>query len=63
MSKVFIDPPEGWKFGFPKTVDEEIYNSWNELEFHRWLVDNGYPRRLIESLGDQFHIRCWREEN
>jgi len=40
--KVLIDPPEGWKYGFPKEWDGE------DMELQDWLVNNGYPDALID---------------
>jgi len=52
--KKWIDPPSGWKYGFPKTFDTE-----KDGDMHTWLVANGYPQEEIEDLGDQFYVRQW----
>jgi len=52
--KKWIDPPSGWKYGFPKTFDTE-----KDGDIHTWLVANGYPQEEIEDLGDQFYVRQW----
>ena len=52
--KKWIDPPGGWKYGFPKTFDTE-----KDGDMHTWLVANGYPQEEIEDLGDQFYVRQW----
>jgi hypothetical protein len=44
---VWIDPPSGWKFGFPKLYDREKYPDTNQ-----WLVDNGYPQSMIDKFPD-----------
>ena len=44
MSKV-IDPPSGWKYGFPKAVPDEILEDHTALA--EWLIEEGYP---IEDL-------------
>lgn len=38
----YIDPPEGWKYGFPKIVPE------NTKDVRQWLIDNGYPEAKIK---------------
>lgn len=55
-----IDPPEGWRYGFPKECSLEFKSN---DEFNDWLVENGYPRSLIESYGKHFHFRMWSTDN
>jgi hypothetical protein len=58
MAKVLmIDPPNGWKYGFPKPLTLN-----GEQTVIEWLVENGYPKQLIESFGNQFVCRHWEEE-
>lgn len=52
----YIDPPEGWKYGFPKKLPE------GTEDVHNWLVENGYPKTLIEMYGNHFHTRHWQRE-
>ena len=61
MSKkvTMVDPPSGWKYGFPKAIPQPPLN---ELEFNAWLVSEGYPQKLIDELGDQFYCRHWQED-
>jgi hypothetical protein len=47
----YIDPPEGWKYGFPKLLPT------GETDIYAWLVKEGYPRSLIEEFGDAFIYR------
>ena len=55
MSQLWVDPPSGWKYGFPKV--------WNgEGNMRDWLIDNGYPQREIDSCGDYFFVRMWDVE-
>lgn len=49
----WIDPPSGWKYGFPKPIPENITNT---IE---WLVENGYPETEIEKLGEYFFCRYY----
>lgn len=40
--KYYIDPPEGWMYGFPKEIDIKAKRD------DKWWVENGYPQRLID---------------
>lgn len=44
---VSIDPPSGWKFGFPKSVSLEEFND-KKFDFREWLLSNNYPEEDIE---------------
>jgi len=58
MARVLIvDPPEGWKYGFPRIHD------WNPKEETReeWFLRNGYPQRLIDQ-GILKYCRFWEAE-
>jgi hypothetical protein len=52
-----IDPPSGWKYGFPKPIPEDRKN-----DILVWLVEQGYPQSEIDNLGDYFHYRSWKED-
>jgi hypothetical protein len=57
MSKVeYIDPPAGWKYGFPKVLPENVTDTI------QWLLDNGYPQHEIDLCGNHFYCRHWYEE-
>ena len=57
MTKVlYIDPPGGWHYGFPKLLPE------GQEATNEWFVKNGYPQEEIDSYGRHFHYRCWEEE-
>lgn len=45
-SVIIIDPPSGWKFGFPKHIKPELYNSV-DFNLNKWLRENGYPIKDI----------------
>jgi hypothetical protein len=51
-----IDPPEGWLYGFPKEIPEDVDNTI------KWLVENGYPQSKIDVYGKNFFVRGWYEE-
>jgi hypothetical protein len=44
-TKIFIDPPSGWKYGFPKEAPSNIREMENANE---WLVQNGYPQDEVD---------------
>jgi len=47
---MIIDPPEGWRYGFPKPIPGDMVIASEEV-FSEWLVENGYPsERLFEAL-------------
>ena len=56
MKKIkFIDPPGGWKYGFPKEMLREV------TDIRTFLVENGYPQSEIDSLSEYFFVRTWEE--
>lgn len=60
MAKVkvmMVDPPSGWKYGFPKILPKEA--TGRNLE---WMVENGYPQFEIDKMKDHFYCRYWEEE-
>lgn len=48
MKVLMIDPPSGWKYGFPKPVHEEFHTLGGDFDLARWLIDEGYPEKDIE---------------
>lgn len=53
-----IDPPGGWKYGFPKQIPDDV------KDVIKWLVEQGYPQKEIDSFGEHFYCRYWyRDEN
>jgi hypothetical protein len=49
---LLIDPPSGWKFGFPKPYD----NPENK-PIEEWLVNNGYPASEFNKEGKCYYCR------
>lgn len=39
----WIDPPEGWKYGFPKRFEPKT----EDIDIDAWLLANGYPKSAI----------------
>lgn len=56
MKVTMIDPPSGWKYGFPKILPEGVKS------ISKWLVENAYPQIEIDKIGDQFYYRTWETE-
>jgi hypothetical protein len=45
MEKILmVDPDEGWKYGFPKALPNELRNQ----DITEWLIENGFPSENIE---------------
>jgi hypothetical protein len=56
MNKIWmVDPPSGWKYGFPKKLDED---ELKEMTFEQWLVKNGYPEEDAEFAAK--YSRWWK---
>jgi|LauGreDrversion4_2_1035121.scaffolds.fasta_scaffold284926_3 hypothetical protein len=53
-----IDPPGGWKYGFPKVVPK-TFETWEEQK--AWLISEGYPEKEIDKMGEHFYCRHWEE--
>ena len=63
MKKIvtIIDPPSGWKYGFPKPVPDNYRDmTWEKKE--AWLISEGYPKLEIERCGNHFYCRYWEQE-
>ena len=51
-----IDPPSGWKYGFPKEIPQD-----RRYDSLTWLVEQGYPQEEIDALGEHFYCRYWEQ--
>lgn len=59
MKKLIVDPPEGWKYGFPKPIPEDIIKT--RQSFEAWLIEQGYP---IDELGFAVkYSRYWETDD
>jgi hypothetical protein len=48
VTEIILDPPSGWKYGFPKTMkDPSKYNTHPNRDMNAWLFANGYPLEEI----------------
>jgi len=54
---LWVDPPEGWKYGFPA-----IYDPDTDGQISEWIVRKGYPLLTIKEYGDAWAVRCWPVE-
>jgi hypothetical protein len=54
---IWVDPPEGWKYGFPAIYDPDTDGQMSE-----WIVNKGYPIEVIKEYGESWAVRCWPAE-
>lgn len=54
MKVRYIDPPEGWKYGFPKKMPD------TPVDMSEWLFGEGYPNDLIPLALK--YSRYWEED-
>ena len=66
--KLMIDPPYGWKYGFPKPLPNDAYFEVNQhigvsdtFDIKSWLVAEGYPSSEINFFGKHFYYRTWEQ--
>lgn len=52
-ARIVVDPPSGWKYGFPK-----LYDPLPDESLEAWLVRNGYPQWMIDA-NEHKHCRWW----
>ena len=52
--KIFVDPPQGYLYGFPKACPQYIV--YDAKKFAEWLVAQGYPD------ANPPYVRAWEEE-
>ena len=57
QSRIWVDPPEGWRYGFPAIYDPAIDGVMRD-----WIISKGYPAKLIQEYGDSWAVRCWSAE-
>jgi hypothetical protein len=53
-----IDPPGGWRYGFPKALPKAFETT---EELNEWLISEGYPKKVIEEYGEHFYCRYWEQ--
>ena len=52
--KTMIDPPSGWKYGFPKELPKDV------KDLRQWFIDNGYPEKDVDFA--MSYCRMWEQE-
>jgi hypothetical protein len=55
---MIMDPPEGWRYGFPKPVPDGYIK--NESLMRLWLQHQGYPCDQIDIALK--HSRYWEKK-
>ena len=55
MATIWIDPPSGWKYGFPKEIPLETKIE-GEDAVKAWLLANGYPQYEIDNGGMRYKL-------
>lgn len=58
MTRIYIDPPSGWRYGFPLSMSEAEYR---HVDIREWLEEKGYPHKGIEFAMQ--HLRVWTSED
>jgi len=53
--RIMIDPPSGWKYGFPKVIPEDM------TDLRQWFIDSGYPESEVDFA--MKHCRQWEAED
>tara|TARA_B110000977_G_scaffold183579_1_gene246377 strand:+ start:323 stop:553 length:231 start_codon:yes stop_codon:yes gene_type:complete len=61
MKTTMVDPPSGWKYGFPKALPNPLPQPWS---LTLWLISEGYPEIELAKHGDFFqYVRMWEVDN
>lgn len=53
---MMIDPPSGWKFGFPKPFTKP-----KDQPLRDWLIENGLPEKDAD-FAVKYGCRYWSED-
>lgn len=61
--KRIVDPPSGWRYGFPRPFDftpshPSLPGEDYEHEYRQWFIDHGYPASEV-AAGMLDHCRWW----
>ena len=55
MATIWIDPPNGWRYGFAKAIPAQIIAKGDEA-IKTWLLLNGYTQHELDNGGDRWRI-------
>lgn len=69
--RYMVDPPSGWKYGFPKSVPSEHvvhyggedYGLSDDFDLVEWIISEGYPQKELDNCGGNLICRHWYEKN
>lgn len=62
MTKMLmVDPPSGWKYGFPRPMPAELRQ--DGVSVIPWLLENGYPQAEVDACGAHFYVRYWEADH
>ena len=59
MKVMMVDPPSGWRYGFPKPLPTDLPEGESIVP---WLLSEGYPQSEIDACGKYFYCRYWEQE-
>jgi hypothetical protein len=54
-----VDPPSGWKYGFPKALPDDYPEGESIIP---WLISEGYPQEEVDKMPNHFYCRYWEQE-
>lgn len=55
VGDVWVDPPSGWQYGFPKVKTDPTQ------DMEEWLLLNGYPLSLVEQFNYNVPCGMWEK--
>ena len=61
-SDLYIDPPSGWKYGFPKPAPENL-QTMTTAQLYQWFVENGYPQEELNKFKYGMPFRVIKGDN
>lgn len=58
IRRIVVDPPSGWRHGFPREIDREVFDDPDK--FRELLKDSGYGDDELDFACS--YVRCWEPE-
>lgn len=52
--ETLIDPPSGWRFGFPKPLPKNFKEE--NFDLRQWFIDNDYPEEEVDFAIHHYRI-------
>ncbi len=59
MKNLVIDPPSGWRYGFPRLVPDAFFDE--DFDLGAWLIECGYPAADVPLAVKR--SRYWKVDN